>query len=465
LPFLEAAGRYPDGPGSEETDRRAGYDTEESAPTGGRLALPSKPQILATIILRGRARMHIAELAALGLIVLLALLVPLRTLHITADGKTIAVRSRNVDSGAVVQQAGVPLHAGDVVAGEGSSLVVQRAKDVVLDVDGKTYTVRAQAGTIEELLNQVGVTLERYDGVTRNGVLAFLLDPVATKDQLSVRRAVPITVIENGQHLDLRSSRTTVATALRDGGVRLGAGDNVRPSLDTQLSAGLEIHVDHARALVITLPAGKSTLYTVASTVGEALSASGVVLPADYRLDPPAETVVSAGLAVHVIGITEQRDLETERIQSYVVYKPDPGLPHGAQRVVAGQDGVHYRQYQLVSEDGTQVSRQLASQWDDPPAQDTVIYYSTAPAPAPVVASAGNWRDLVCSYDWDCNWAIAVIACESGGNPDARSPAGYVGLFQIWEGYSANLTDPATNIAAAYSLYQANGRGNWPNCP
>jgi uncharacterized protein YabE (DUF348 family) len=260
---------------------------------------------------------------------------------------------------------------------------------------------------------------------------------------VSVRRAVPFTVTENGQQLSLRSSHPTVAAALRVAGVRLGAGDAVQPALDTPLTAGMEVHIDHARELVVTLPEGRSTVYTVASTVGEALAGSGVALPTDFRLEPAAETIVSAGLAVHVIGITEAQDLETERIQSYVVYQPDPTLRYGTQRVVEGQDGVHYRQYQVVAEDGEQVSRTLAAEWDDPSAVDTVVYYSTAPAP-PVAAraSSGQWRDMVCTYDWDCDWALAVIACESGGNPEAYNPQGYVGLFQVWRATGPTCATP-----------------------
>jgi uncharacterized protein YabE (DUF348 family) len=334
--------------------------------------------------------------------------------------------------------------------------------------------VRAQTNTIEELLDQAGVALGEDDSVLRNGVFVSLSASVtsapagsSTAQQpltVEVRRAVPFSVIANGQELRLRSSRETIATALRDVGVRLGAGDEVQPPLDMQLTAGLEVHVEHASELVVTLPEGKSTVYTVAPTVGEALAESGVSLPADYRLDPPAETVVSAGLAVHVIGISQQQELETERIQSYVVYEPDPGLPPGTQRVVSGQDGVDYRQYTMVYEDGRLISRELASEWYDPRPADTVIYYSTAPAPVAAQAQ-GDWRDLACSYNWDCSWAMAVIMCESGGNPNAYNPQGYVGLFQIWEGYGANLRDPTTNIAAAYSLYVSGGTGNWPNCP
>jgi hypothetical protein len=160
--------------------------------------------------------------------------------------------------------------------------------------------------------------------------------------------------------------------------------------------------------------------------------------------------------------------METERIESYVVYEPDASLAPGTRRVVQGQDGVLHRQFEVVYNDGVLISRELANEWYDPQPSDTIVYYSTAPAAAPVAPApvvGGDWRDLVCSYDWDCDWALAVIMCESGGNPNAYNPAGYVGLFQIWQGHGSNLRDPATNIAAAYSLYLSGGPGNWPNCP
>ncbi len=394
-------------------------------------------------------------------------------MRVAVDGQTIATRSHSVDNEAVVEGAGVRLRPADSIAKrDGDTLVVRRATDVVLSVDGKSYALRAQSDTIEELLAQAGVTIGQDDSVLRNGLYvslsASLASTAPTSQQtltIQVRRAVPFTVVENGQQLQLRSSRGTISTALRDAGVRLGAGDEVRPPLDTPLTAGLEVHMQHASELVVTLPEGRSTVYALASTVGEALAGSGITLPPDYRLDPPAETLVSAGLAVHVIGISQQQELETERIQSYVVYRADPSLPAGTQRVVRGQDGVDYRQYAVVYEDGQLVSRALASEWYDPQPANTIIYYSTAPAATAAQTSAGDWRDLVCSYNWDCSWAMAVIRCESGGNPDAYNPQGYVGLFQIWEGYGANLRDPATNIAAAYSLYVSGGRGNWPNCP
>jgi hypothetical protein len=89
---------------------------------------------------------------------------------------------------------------------------------------------------------------------------------------------------------------------------------------------------------------------------------------------------------------------------------------------------------------------------------------ATQPPPPPVVP-IGEIEEMVCSYAWSCSWALSVMYCESGGNPNAYNPAGpYIGLFQLHESLGSNLYDPATNIATAYSLYLSHGPSAWGGC-
>jgi uncharacterized protein YabE (DUF348 family) len=487
LAFRDAVGGHPGQPGSEETHRPAATTnaSSRSHTSAGSRASPAVP--IQRLAARRRYRSQAAGLIAIAAIVLVLVALPARELRIIVDGDVATVTSRTSRDEAAVEQAGVELAPGDAVEETAAGdLVVNRATEAVLRVDGEAFTMRTQTGSVGDALAEASVALEPGDSVLRNDEAVSAEEPVAAPEsdapvELEVRRAVPFTLIENEQELQLTSSGSTVAAALRDVGVRTGPGDSVQPSLDTPLSAGLQVRVEHAQRLVVTLPAGKAVLYTHAGSVGEAVETSGIDLPADYRLEPTDATPIKAGLAVHVVGISSELSLETERVQSYTVYEADPGLPPGTERVVEGQDGVLYREYALVYQDGALVSRDLTAEWYDPEPVDTVVYYSTAepaPDPEPVIepdepayavsppASSGDWRDIVCTYGWDCGWAMAVIMCESGGNPNAYNPAGpYIGLFQIYGGHGSNLQDPATNIAAAYSLYLSGGRGNWPNCP
>jgi soluble lytic murein transglycosylase-like protein len=58
----------------------------------------------------------------------------------------------------------------------------------------------------------------------------------------------------------------------------------------------------------------------------------------------------------------------------------------------------------------------------------------------------------------DLSTAAAVALAESGGNPQAFNPEGSYGLWQIYlpdhpEFAGVDLTDPATNAAAAFRVY------------
>ena len=398
----DGAGGPPDSSGAET--RRPAANHRPAAGTGAsRSPRPASPT-LSRLFSRRRFRLQAAGLAALGLIALTVLvLVPERRVRVVVDGDVTTVSSRSASDVSVVEQAGVELKAGDrVEEAPGDTLAVRRAAEGTLSVDGQTYAVRTQAERIDEVLAEAEVSLEPEDSVLLDGRFVSAEAPVAPVAALAsssggpateappaeplaleVRRAVPFMVIENGQTLDVRSSRETLATALRDVGVRLGPGDRTTPPPHAELTAGLEVHVEHALSVVVTRPEGKLLLYSLAETVGEALAEGGVALPARYRLEPPAETPLAPGMAIHIVGISEEEELEEERIESRTLYQADPSLPYGERRVVQGHDGVRYRQYQAVYEDGRLISRELASEWYAPEPQDTIVYYSTRTAPPP----------------------------------------------------------------------------------
>jgi hypothetical protein len=79
---------------------------------------------------------------------------------------------------------------------------------------------------------------------------------------------------------------------------------------------------------------------------------------------------------------------------------------------------------------------------------------------------------VVSVFPEDSYTAIRIVTCESNWNPAARSRTGDTGLFQIndihrapggvAEGLTiADLSDPATNVAIARKLYDAQGWTPW----
>lgn len=87
---------------------------------------------------------------------------------------------------------------------------------------------------------------------------------------------------------------------------------------------------------------------------------------------------------------------------------------------------------------------------------------------APHPPNVERWRWLVEGYEWDADLALAVIDCESDGDPGATNPySGAAGLFQLygwgWKarqlfGPMASVYTPWVNAEVAHWIWRADGR-------
>ncbi len=91
------------------------------------------------------------------------------------------------------------------------------------------------------------------------------------------------------------------------------------------------------------------------------------------------------------------------------------------------------------------------------------------PAALPYVAPPTSIEGIICSFDWDCDYWIAVAFCESSLGPSAIGYEGvYVGLYQVWLGHGYGfdwLLDPYNNTLAAWELSkEGTVTSPWPWC-
>jgi uncharacterized protein YabE (DUF348 family)/3D (Asp-Asp-Asp) domain-containing protein len=353
------------------------------------------------ILTTSRARLRIALLISFGVAGLLAFVVfPPRHVAVNADGEETIVLARGYDLRDLLRLAGVQTEVGDVVVRDGAQIRVERATPVTVEVDGRTLAWRTRAARVEDLFKELSVEIGPYDGILYNGVevglqepmfpgplagiplaqlgaLAAGVDPVQDV-VLTVRRAVPYTVVEDGRRMELKSSRPTVAMALREAGIRLGPADEVYPPPTTALVAGIEIQVKHARAISLRTGSTTQVIYTHKAVLGEALAEAGFRLGSDDRVEPPVESEVRNGMNARLVRVAGRQYIEKEEIVRKTVFQPDDSLSGTATRVVQGRDGLRFREYRIVIEDGVETERKLEKEWFEPEPVNTVIYYAAA---------------------------------------------------------------------------------------
>ncbi len=331
---------------------------------------------------------------------------PPHRVAVVADGISRVVVSQQRTDAAIMRQAGVTLLPGDTVVHQRNEdgelvLTVQRATPVMVEADGRLVSWRTRADTIGGALTEIGVSLGDEDSLFINDVLATPRDPLtpnpalvatralglagnaATNPLLSqqplaitVRRAVPFAVREDGHSLSLLSSQPSLSLALEENGILLRPGDLVFPDLTTPLVAGLSVHLYHADTVNVFLPEDKVVLHTHQPTVGSALAEAGIPLAPLDRVEPPKAAAVKDRMDIQVVRVMVGKVLEQEEIAYETGFRADPDLAWGATRRTEGQEGVRLLEYEVTYENGQETGRAFVRDWVEREPVDAVVYYS-----------------------------------------------------------------------------------------
>ncbi|NLG55322.1 MAG: DUF348 domain-containing protein [Rhodococcus sp.] len=181
-----------------------------------------------------------------------------KTVTLDVDGERISLSTMTSSVGSAFADAGYPIRERDVVApaenasiAHGDTLVLRRAKEVVLTVDGQERTVWTTATTVDEALDQfelagdVHVSASRGQRLPLEGAALDVLNPMSVS--LSDGGAPAETV---------RRAAPTVREFLAVIGAPLEQADTVTPAANSALSEGMEITVtrDRRESIVETLP-------------------------------------------------------------------------------------------------------------------------------------------------------------------------------------------------------------------
>jgi uncharacterized protein YabE (DUF348 family) len=384
--------------------------------------------------------LRLALIATLSIAGVLAyLLFPPRELLVQADGKVITVVSRQQDIATLLGTAGVDRDPGDVFVVSSSAITVERAIPVVVEADGVTLSWRTRAISVEGLLRELRIDVSPHDAIFYNGLRVAATDPVYPKPIntsslasygiynetpgdvqgiiIDIKRAVPVTVVEDGRPVTLQTSVETVNDALTEAGITLGPADEVFPAVGTQLNSGMQIAVSHAKAISLRIGEQTQVIYSQAETLEEALLEAGYTFGPDDRVEPALGVAVTNDMVARIVRVTGQAFYEREDVVHKTVFRPDDSLTGIETRRVPGHDGVKVTEYKIVIEDGVETERAYVGESYDPEPADTVIYYS-----ASAINSTGSAEDLQVAQTMHmyATWYNA----ESSGKPATHEAYG-----------------------------------------
>ncbi|SIS12347.1 Uncharacterized conserved protein YabE, contains G5 and tandem DUF348 domains [Peribacillus simplex] len=253
-------------------------------------------------------------------------------------------------------------------------LIYQGTKDTVtIMLDGKKEVVRTHAATVNDMLEDLEITVKAAD---------YVHPSRATKvdDDLEVvwKPAQKIVMVQDGKTKDVWSTADTVDELLKDQNLRVKEQDKITPSKNTKLKANMEVAIDKAFSLKLVVGGDEKQVWSTSTTVADFLKQQGVKLNDLDRVEPELTEKVEAENTVNVVRIEKVTDVVEEPVDFAVITKKDDSLSKGKEKIVKeGKDGLISKKYEVVKENGKEVKRELLSEKVVNKKQDKVVTVGT----------------------------------------------------------------------------------------
>ncbi len=301
---------------------------------------------------------------------------------LVVEGQARRLHTQQDTVATLLMDAGITLEPEDIVtpaldtALEPELVVdVRRAHPVRISTDGHEITVRTHATSVEAVLEEVRVSLGPHDEVEVEGdFLAAGPDPAS----ITVHRAVPFTLHEDGRATTLYTTAPTVGEALRRAGLTLYLADDVRPGLGERMAAGQQVYVDRSVPVAVQVDGRTLRTRTHREHVGEVLADLRVVLIGQDYTTPTLDAALGEDTTIRVVRVSEHFLIEQEPIPFDSIWQADPDMEIDHQRVLQeGAPGIFERRIRVRCEDGHEIARTVEDEYVAVPPTTKTFGYGT----------------------------------------------------------------------------------------
>ncbi len=160
-----------------------------------------------------------------------------KSVKLVVDGKPRTVHTSAEHVGDVVKEAGYKVTSHDLLAPaattgvkDGQHIVLQRGRQLHLNVDGRNIAVWTTAPTVSAALGQLGYAAGDFVSVSRSQRL-----PLRPTD-IAIRTPHEVVVVHDGKREKVSTTAGTVGDLLGDLNVTVGAHDRLTPAITSSLA-------------------------------------------------------------------------------------------------------------------------------------------------------------------------------------------------------------------------------------
>lgn len=280
---------------------------------------------------------------------------------------------------------------------------------VALTLDGEKRVIKTHADTVQELFNDLEISLRSEDYLS-------LKRDTKVKDNLEVvwKPAKQVQMVVDNEKKTIWTTADTVADLLIEQNIALKEFDEVVPKPDKAIKSNMDIAIEKAFQLTLNNGGKKEKVWTTSTTVADFLAGQGITLQPLDRVEPTLDTSVKENAVVNVVRIEKVTDVVEEPISFAVVKKKDAKLPKGKEKIIStGQKGLVTKEYEVVLENGKEVSRKLINKNYIKDKRDQIVAVGTKVNKVQVSRGAETGEEYYVSstaYTANCNGCSGVTA-------------------------------------------------------
>lgn len=283
-------------------------------------------------------------------------------------------------------------------------------KTVALELDGKKKIIKTHAATVKDILTELDISIRSED---------YLFPSASSKvtDQLKVvwDPAKQVEVMQDNKAAKVWTTANTVAEFLKQQKISVAEHDLVKPKPDALIKDNMKVSVKKAFPLTLVNGGKKQQVWSTSTTVADFLAKQKIKLNGMDRVEPKKEELVKKNAVVNVIRVEKVTDVVEEPVNFAVVTTRNESLSQGTEQVVTeGQNGLVSKQFEVVLENGKEVSRKLINEKTLKEKQDKVVAVGTKPVVQQVSRGAVSGGTEIwvsaSAYTASCNGCSGITA-------------------------------------------------------
>ena len=297
-----------------------------------------------------------------------------------------------------------------LLAGTGYGTYEITKETVTLTFEGKEHVIKTHANTVAEILAEFEIDVREED------YLSHQVDtPITDNMQIEWEAAKPVELVIDEDKMEVWTIEDKVKDLLADKKIELTEHDQINPGLDTEITSEMTIKVDKAFELTLDVGGEKQQVWSTSTTVADFLKDQEITLAKLDRVEPAKDELIEEDSVVKVTRVEKVTDVVEEPISYAVVTKKDNSLEKGKEKIVsAGKEGTLAKHYEVVLENGKEVSRELIKSETLKKSTDRVVAVGTKVIPKQVSRSntpTGGGKELVVSstaYTASCSGCSGI---------------------------------------------------------